>query len=691
MTDPGASPRPIDVQGRFLRLGRYEVFYRLGTGGMASVYLGRLRGQGGFERLVAIKRIHEHLAFDPSFLSMFLDEARLVARLSHPNIVQVTDMSEEAEHPFLVMEYVDGETLSSVLTAYRRARRAFPVEAGARIVAQALEGLHQAHELKGRAGDLLGLVHRDISPQNIMVSYDGHVKLTDFGIVKAIGQSTQTRTGYIKGKTAYLSPEQALTQPVDRRSDIFAMGIVLYEATTGYRLFREESEFKTLQRITTGDVPHPTTLIGGYPPALEAVVLKALQIQPQDRFQNAREMQAALEKIIIKLGRPVGAVEIAELLRPVFADRIYSKRKLLEKIVEDNTTLSPATDISEEPSSLSLPLGLPAEKTERNNASAAPEFDKAIDEATTSVLSPGTQQSQPPFVEMQTTTTQSQPPFEEMQTATTQSQPALDTAQSTKSDFTELESLFDDTMPEGEPNNDRSDQQTDLIREIPRGQLAQSSPQFLSSRARLVILSLTLGSLLILAAAVVLILDLGEAPTEEEASIVGGSFNGQQPTNTLIARSSTDGGAASDVGPIKQRRESSDLDASSAPMKTPPDISPVETRDASPVDSEEDSSVTDASNQIDPSPAAAPRWRAQERRVPRKTQSYGLLTAITDPWCEVYLGGRRLGRTPFMKVKLPAGTHRLQLRPQGKGPRRSVSVRVRPDEVTHLSLKLGPQ
>ena len=676
-------------QGRFLRLGRYEVFYRLGTGGMASVYLGRLRGQGGFERFVAIKRIHEHLAFDPSFLSMFLDEARLVARLSHPNIVQVTDMSAEAEHPFLVMEYVDGETLSSVLTAYRRARKTFPVEAGARVVAQALEGLHQAHELRGRAGDLLGLVHRDISPQNIMVSYDGHVKLTDFGIVKAIGQTSETRTGYIKGKTAYLSPEQALTQPVDRRSDIFAMGIVLYEATTGYRLFRDESEFKTLQRITKGDVPHPTTLIGGYPPTLEAVVLKALQIQPQDRFQTAREMQAALEKIIIQLGRPVGAVEIAELLRPVFADRIYSKRKLLEKIVEDNTTLSPSTDISEEPSSLSLPLGLPAEKTALNNTSAAPEFDQAIDEATTSVLGPKTQQPQPTFDETQSATTQPQPTLDETQSATTQPQPTLDETQVTEPDLTELESSFEVAVNNGEDGDDTSDQQTDLIR---KARHTQPKPSRLGpSRAQLIIASFALGFLLIVTAAVISILGLSEGATEEEATPTGGSSSRPESINALIAALSTDRATSSDAGPSKQRVTPSASDASDALMIASSDSSPGENRDGSPADNEEDSGAADTAKQADRAPAALHRWRGQRRRLPRQAKTHGRLTAITDPWCEVYLGGRRLGRTPFMNVKLPAGTHQLQLRPQGKGPRRPVSVRIRPDEVTHLSLKLGGQ
>ena len=210
------------------KLGRYELVWELGTGGMASVYLARVRGPAGFNKWLAIKRIHPHLAKDPRFVEMFLDEARIAAAVHHPNVAHVFDLGDDAGERFLAMEYLHGEHLGTVAVRAVRERGRLEPELAARIIASAADGLHHAHEARDAEGRHLGLVHRDVSPQNIFVTYDGSVKLTDFGIAKAAGRLTHTQTGGTKGKVSYMAPEQALGHAVDRRTDVWALGVVLW-------------------------------------------------------------------------------------------------------------------------------------------------------------------------------------------------------------------------------------------------------------------------------------------------------------------------------------------------------------------------------------------------------------------------------------------------------------------------------
>lgn len=311
-------------------LGRYRLYFRLGTGGMASVYLGRIIGETGFTRWLAIKQIHEHLAEDPIFREMFIDEARVACKLDHPNLVMFFDAGFEEGRPFLVMEYVKGETLAQILKCCHKQGRRLPPQIAARILAWACDGLHHAHELRDPDGEPRGLVHRDLSPHNILVSYDGAVKVTDFGIAKAAGRVTKTRTGFIKGKPQYMSPEQALAKRLDRRSDVFSLGTLLWEATMGRRLFRENSEFETFRRITEGDVPRPRSIDRSYPPTLEAIVLKALSVQPAQRQQSARLLQDELEAYLIQTGKPVSTGTIADEMTSLFEDRIKTTAEMLD-------------------------------------------------------------------------------------------------------------------------------------------------------------------------------------------------------------------------------------------------------------------------------------------------------------------------------------------------------------------------
>ncbi|MBV8759945.1 MAG: serine/threonine protein kinase [Deltaproteobacteria bacterium] len=278
-----------------MRVGRYEVISHLATGGMAQIYLARQTGLGAFERHVVLKTILRERATDQRFITMFLDEAKLAATLNHQNIAQVYEVDQADGAYFMAMEYVHGENARAILETTLRRGWTIPLELAVMIVSGAAAGLHHAHERKGKNGAPLNIVHRDVSPANVMVGYDGSVKVLDFGIAKAEERATKTVGGTIKGKYGYMSPEQCKGKPIDRRSDIFALGICLYEMTTLRRAFKGNDDFETMKRIVAGDVILPSVAVPGYPRELEAIVLTAMANDPNARFQTAAEMIEALD------------------------------------------------------------------------------------------------------------------------------------------------------------------------------------------------------------------------------------------------------------------------------------------------------------------------------------------------------------------------------------------------------------
>lgn len=277
------------------RFGNYELIRRLAQGGMAEVYLARFSGVEGFERQVVIKRMLPELAGRKDFVDMFLDEARLAARFNHPNIVQVYELGEKAGSYFMSMEYVDGPHLGVLFAHSLRIKKALPLSLCAYVLARAAEGLHHAHELKDGSGQPLNIVHRDVSPQNILVSRDGDVKVMDFGVAKASANTTHTRTGVIKGKIGYMSPEQCLANPLDRRTDVFALGIVLYELVTRRRLFRDKSDLVVMQKITMEDVAPPSSVNPRIPPELDELIMRCLRRTLSERTASALQLSDELD------------------------------------------------------------------------------------------------------------------------------------------------------------------------------------------------------------------------------------------------------------------------------------------------------------------------------------------------------------------------------------------------------------
>jgi serine/threonine-protein kinase len=279
-----------------LRYGRYETMRVIGSGGMAVVHLARALGEGGFERLVALKVIHPHIGNDPEFVAMFLDEARLAARIRHPNVVGTVDIQRAGENLFLVMDYIEGLSLRAILRHFARSDRRVPLTMTLRIVTDMLQGLHAAHELTGPDGAPLKLVHRDVSPHNILVGVDGVSRLTDFGVARAEWRLSSTRGSSLKGKVAYMSPEQLLATEVDRRSDVYAAAAVLWETLVGRRLFNAPNDGALVAKIIQGVDSSPREHNPDVPEAVAAVCMRGLSLKADDRYQSALEFVDALEE-----------------------------------------------------------------------------------------------------------------------------------------------------------------------------------------------------------------------------------------------------------------------------------------------------------------------------------------------------------------------------------------------------------
>ena len=303
--------------GAIAAAGRYETIRPIASGGMATVYLARASGLGGFERLVAIKRMHPHIAAEPDFVSMFLDEARLAAGIRHPNVVATIDVDQGPEGLFLVMEYVDGTSLSQILRTMHTGRRRLPIGVTLRIMLDVLAGLQAAHELTTVDGQPLNLVHRDVSPPNILVGLDGVARITDFGVARAEARITSTREGTLKGKIAYMSPEQLSGHTIDRRADVYAAGVLLWEMLVGRRLFTGDDPGMLMSRVLAGPTHSPAQLESDIPAAIDAVCMTALR-PVDERYPTAAAFAEALDDAADDSGiRVANARRVGEIVKDV--------------------------------------------------------------------------------------------------------------------------------------------------------------------------------------------------------------------------------------------------------------------------------------------------------------------------------------------------------------------------------------
>jgi eukaryotic-like serine/threonine-protein kinase len=311
-------------------LGRYELLLPIATGGMAMVWAARVKGTRGFQKVVAVKTMLSKLSEDAQFEQMFLDEASLASQIRHPNVVEISDLGEQDGVLYLAMEWIDGVALNQLMKT-AKAAGGVPLPIAVRIVMNACAGLHAAHELRDAKGQLIGLVHRDVSPQNILVTYDGVSKVVDFGVAKATAMGGgATVAGQLKGKVSYMAPEQVRGEAIDRRVDIFAMGIVLYALTSGKHPFRRESEAATMYTIASDEaVIPPSKFVPGYPPGLEAVLLKALAKDKDARFASASEFQRALDQCLPAAERANTDEDVGVFIRQLFGNKREESRAAL--------------------------------------------------------------------------------------------------------------------------------------------------------------------------------------------------------------------------------------------------------------------------------------------------------------------------------------------------------------------------
>jgi eukaryotic-like serine/threonine-protein kinase len=317
---------------------RYRVIEKLESGGMAEVFRAESSGLEGFRKQVAIKRVLPHLGRNAKYISMFLDEARLSAQLSHSNCVQVFDIGVRDDAYFIVMEFVEGANLKTIATSVANAGRTFPIAAGVYIAHEICKGLSYAHELTDRSGVSLNLVHRDVSPPNVLVTKHGEVKIADFGLAKASSQLEPSEPGIIKGKFAYLSPEAAHGEDVDCRADVFAVGIILWELLAGRRLFTGDTDVQILHKVQVARVPPISQINRSVPPELETIVRRALARDRHERYASARELGQDLSRFMFRFGQPVSGYDIATIVQATMREKENARLaqgSFIHKLIED--------------------------------------------------------------------------------------------------------------------------------------------------------------------------------------------------------------------------------------------------------------------------------------------------------------------------------------------------------------------
>jgi serine/threonine-protein kinase len=319
---------PTATPGTYVSLGR------IAKGGMGQVELA-FRRQGRFKRLFAVKRMHSHLVDDPDARQMFLEEARIAGLLAHPNVIGVNDMGEDARGPFLVMDYVDGLSLSAVIRLAREKEHLVPIQVVARIGREVAAGLHAAHSLRDHDGNPLELVHRDVSPSNVLVSWDGGVRITDFGVAKALGRSLKTSTGVLKGKVSYMSPEQLKFRKLDHRSDIFSLGVVLYELLTTERLYQNDEDNEGIRRILEEPPPDVGEVRAGVPPSLVALMFSLLAKEPEDRPADASEVARQLETVLAQVLTDEPPIDLGTWLTGLAGTLRDERRSVIERTLAE--------------------------------------------------------------------------------------------------------------------------------------------------------------------------------------------------------------------------------------------------------------------------------------------------------------------------------------------------------------------
>jgi serine/threonine protein kinase len=644
------------------RLGKYVLLGRLGAGGMGKIYLAHAPGPAGIDKLLVVKRLHSHLTNDPVLVNSFLDEARLSMALNHQNIVHTYDVGEVDGRYFMVMEYIDGQNMGVVLRTAKRSGQYPKSTVWAGLFLSVLDGLHAAHTARDARGRPLQIIHRDVSPQNILITYEGLPKLVDFGIAKAAMRVSETDAGTLKGKYAYMSPEQVRGDELDPRSDVFAAGIVLWEMLAGRRLYKAETIIRSVERILNEPLISPVRVNPSCDPGLAAVALKALQKNRNDRYASAEEFRRALEEALEATGTRFRAHEGKDLMQRLFADVIDKQRAVLEATLtkayegpdDDDDDGRRASDSQ---SDLRMPqLGLPPvnESTTPSAARRSPLVTAEGDGVP------------PPPPRAHATRGDRRPPAATASTGPVSPSPTSSSAPAPAS----------------------------LLLAPP---LDSGSAAFLADN--------------------------------DAVTMTGAGHDDAPPRRTiwvpLLAACIGVLVAVVGVGVVRSLGSSSSSSSAPAPMPSPPPVAvapppppspaPIAVEPAvvppvevPPVVAVVEPTIVEPVEPEDPEPVSSPRKGPKKppRRPPPPPPTLteprpdppptttdavaeqGFLTLDTVPWTTVYLGKRKLGETPLVKVPVPSGALELSLVNSEEGVKESYLAKVKPGEVFRTRLDL---
>jgi serine/threonine protein kinase len=638
------------------RLGKYVLLGRLGAGGMGKIYLARTAGPAGIEKLLVVKRLHSHLTNDPVLVASFLDEARLSLALNHPNIVHTFDVGDVDGRYFMVMEYIDGQNLGVVLRMAKRSGEYPPSSLWAGLFIGVLDGLHAAHTANDARGRPLQIIHRDVSPQNMLLTYEGLPKLVDFGIAKAAMRVNETDAGTLKGKYAYMSPEQVRGEVLDARSDVFAAGIVLWEMLAGRRLYKADTIVRTVERILTEPPSSPVRVNPACDPRLAAVVEKALQKNRDDRYASAAEFRDALEEALHASGVRYRVADGKALMTRLFADVITRQRAVLETALADNDdNAAIAADDDDGPRSpsdsqsdlrmprLGMTLSGAAESTTPSAARRLPlvtaEGEPPAPGAPARVLAPPADKAR-----SKTPATASALPRRPSSPSSGPSSSAPSPAAPT--------SLAPSPAAVLAPPLE-----TSVVAARPAG---PRWPWLVAAGA--VLLVVVVGLWAAMHADDVAHADAGPALVVDAGALVvdAGIVDDAAglPPGTVELAAADAGSALADAGVLADDDDAADVEATK----------PV------------DAGVRVVKPRPPPPQQPPPPVEVVEEQ--------GFLTLDTVPWTTVYLGKKKLGETPLVKVPVPAGALELTLVNSEAGVREAYIARIKPGETFKTRLEL---
>jgi serine/threonine protein kinase len=661
-------------------LGQYELLSLMAAGGMAEIFLARQTGIRGFEKLVVVKKILPALIRHKEFVEMFFDEARIAARLRHSNIVQIYDLGQSGDDYYIAMEYLEGESLREVVVQAFKVDNQLPPELAAFIIANICDGLDYAHKFRNETGKPLNIIHRDVSPNNIIILYSGGVKLVDFGVAKTAVQAHRTEVGVLRGKLSYMSPEQCLGKSLDHRSDVFSAGVVLWEMLAQRRLFKRETEHKTVKAVISAQVPPAMQYRREVPKELDAIAQRALEKDLKARYQSAGEMGDAIRDVLTKHKAIVGHQEIAIYMQSIFSEKAKQKHDLLEKLRSDPHA---QVDLDTEDTSQSrfdaVMEGNFVDLDESDplivGAETAVTEDLVTEIPTTRLRPPDNTPTQLKEDVKEIPTSRVRPPavtptvlepLERELPSSRRTAPAIPPFLETQEDGEEIEIISPPTdMPT-------------IRSEIPREVVV---------REKRWPLILALGAVTMVLAAGVTLLSLGD---QEPGKIKG-------PDSASVAPAIEQPPAEADpeedfaIRPDKLVM----LDISSKPSGCKVKVNGIQIPTDTPIkdlalDPGMQHSVTVICEGAEPetrrvSGKPGERVALDFSPAPRT----GLLRLDTVPWSVIYLGKRKLGITPLMGIKLPAGKHRLTAINKDLGLKKTFSITIRPDRTTTRQIKFS--